>query len=454
MEQLDLNYILNRKKEEKLLIDTLKLFEENKNNTSTKRGIYIYGSPGSGKSCFVKKILENLNYDIVTYDAGDIRNKNIIDNITKQNMSDTNILSLFKKEKKKIAIIMDEIDGMNGGDKGGINSLIKLIRPKKTKKQKKEDFSMVPIICISNYHVDKKISEMMKACVHMELKSPTSKQINTICGFILQNIDDSLMKNVVNYIQGDLRKLDNIYQLYSNQESILKRKLITNIFQSKTFNEDTKQITSKLLNNNYNIHEHSLMMNETDRTSVGLLFHENIIDLINPLPKNDGVELYGKILDNVCFSDYLDRITFQKQIWAFNEMSSLIKTFYNNKLWHDKFKEINPTKNVKFNKPVRFTKVLTKYSTEYNNLIFIQNLCQQLNMDKKDLLSYFTYLRNTLSMEDIYLNFDNDNYSISKLDINRIFRFIDSINNIAIEEQANVDADSTTISVSIAHNGY
>ena len=30
---------------------------------------------------------------------------------------------------------MDEIDGMNNGDKGGINSLIKLIRPKKTKKQ-------------------------------------------------------------------------------------------------------------------------------------------------------------------------------------------------------------------------------------------------------------------------------------------------------------------------------
>ena len=33
---------------------------------------------------------------------------------------------------------MDEIDGMNSGDKGGINSLIKLIRPKKTKKQNKK----------------------------------------------------------------------------------------------------------------------------------------------------------------------------------------------------------------------------------------------------------------------------------------------------------------------------
>ena len=35
----------------------------------------------------------------------------------------------------------------------------------------------------------------------------------------------------------------------------------------------------KLLNNFYELSEHSLIMNETDRTSVALLFHENIIDL-------------------------------------------------------------------------------------------------------------------------------------------------------------------------------
>ena len=30
-----------------------------------------------------------------------------------------------------------------------------------------------------------------------------------------------------------------------------------------------------------------------------------------------------EILNNIIFSDYIDRITFQKQIWIFNEMSSL-----------------------------------------------------------------------------------------------------------------------------------
>ena len=175
MDQLNLNLLLDREKEEKLLIDTLQNFETNKSNKLTKRGIYIYGDPGSGKSVFVKNILKKLNYDIILYDAGDIRNKSIIENITKHNMSDKNVLSLLKKKKKNIAIIMDEIDGMNNGDKGGITSLIKLIRPKKTKKQKKEDMTMIPIICIGNYHTDKKIKELMKVSVPIEIKRPCEK---------------------------------------------------------------------------------------------------------------------------------------------------------------------------------------------------------------------------------------------------------------------------------------
>ena len=104
MDQLNIINILERNKEEKCLIETLDYFEKNKKNVLTKRGIYIYGSPGSGKTYFVKSILKKLNYDIIGYDAGDVRNKNIIENITKNNMSDTNIISMFKKESKGIVL--------------------------------------------------------------------------------------------------------------------------------------------------------------------------------------------------------------------------------------------------------------------------------------------------------------------------------------------------------------
>jgi len=419
MEQLDFNLILNRNTIYKEMKDILSDFEKNKSDLIKKRGIYIYGAPGSGKTHFVLSILKDLNYDVIRYDAGDIRNKSIMETITKHNMSDKNIVSLFHKKAKPIAIVMDEIDGMNNGDKGGINSLIKLIRPKKTKKQKSEETTYNPIICISNYHVDKKIKELMKVCVSFELKSPTSPQISNILSQTMPEIDTTLKNNIIKFLQGDLRKLESIYKIYKNHCSILKNEIIQNILKPKSYNEDTKEITKKLLNNNFSIDEHLTIMNETDRTIVGLLWHENLIDMLNKIPKEQSVPFYQSVLDNICYADYIDRITFQKQIWQFNEMSSLIKTFKNNALFHDTF----PNKN-KFNPPeVRFTKVLTKYSTEYNNSLFIQSLCQELGLDKKDVFSFFLEIRNNHNEEEIYQMFET--HDIGKLDINRIYRYID-----------------------------
>jgi hypothetical protein len=431
MEELDINKILSREDKATNIKDILRDFELNKNNILFKKGIYVYGDPGTGKTEFVTHILKELNYDIIKYDAGDIRNTSVIEDITKHNMSDKNIMSLFNKKVKKIAIIMDEIDGMNNGDKGGINTLIKLIRPKKTKKQKLEEVTMNPIICIGNYRVDKKIKELMKVCNTIELKTPTPKQIFDIINLILPNIENEIKNKIRDYVQGDLKKLNSIYTLYKNKPEIFKTNIIENILQIKSYSDDTKKITNKLINNYFTINDHNNIMNETDRTSVGLLWHENIIDVIDKFDKKQSVPFYIKQLENICFADYIDRITFQKQIWQFNEMSSLIKTFKNNKLYHeyfDKKQKYNPTE-------VRFTKVLTKYSTEFNNSTFIQSLCQKLGMDKKDLFGFFIELKNNTDDNEIVNLLEN--YDISKLDINRIYRYIEKY----IKENATGTAD-------------
>jgi DNA polymerase III delta prime subunit len=428
MEIININELLDRQDEVNKMKAILKDFELNKHNLATKKGIYIYGDPGSGKTTFVINILKELDYDVVKYDAGDIRNKSIIDTITKHNMSDKNIMSLFHKKIKRIAIVMDEIDGMNNGDKGGINSLIKIIRPKKTKKQRLEEITLNPIICIGNYHIDKKIKELMKVCNVIELKPPSKIQMNNILNLMIPTIDENIRTNIINFIQGDLRKMTTIYELYKNKQDILNNNIIQNIFLMKSYNDDTRQITKKLINNHYPIEDHLTIMNETDRTIVGLLWHENIIDVIGKLDKDEAIPFYLKILDNMCFADYIDRITFQKQIWQFNEMSSLIKTFKNNRAYHELFQQINSKKKnkQKFNPAeVRFTKVLTKYSTEYNNSIFIQNLCQQLAMDKKDMFAFFLDIRNKYPAGDNEILSLFENYEISKLDINRIYRYLD-----------------------------
>ena len=440
MELINVNDILNRSTIRDDIHKFLVNFEKNKHDLSCKLGIYIYGNPGTGKTAFIENLLKEINYDIIKYDAGDIRNKVIIDTITKHNMSDRNVLSMLQKNVKKIVIIMDEIDGMNNGDKGGINSLIKLIRPKKTKKQKLEEITLNPIICIGNYHIDKKIKELIKVCNSYELKNPTNIQMEILITKLMPNVDIELKNNLLTYIQGDLRKLDSIVDIYNKKNITIKNEIIQNIFQPKIYNEDSKKITQNLININQELNNHNHIMNETDRTIVGLLWHENIIDVLGKFPNNESFPFYNTILENICFSDYMDRITFQKQIWQFNEMTSLIKTFYNNKLYHEHFK-----KKPKFNpQEVRFTKVLTKYSTEYNNYLFIQNLCFTLGMDQKDLFAFFYNLRNEKSEEEIQIYLEN--YEINKLDINRMFRYLDkhSIMNI-VDNNADADADEDNV---------
>jgi hypothetical protein len=428
--EININEILQRTSVEQEIKMFLKEFNKNQNNINIKKGIYIYGSPGCGKTKFVMNILKDLEYDIIKYDAGDVRNKSLIDSITSNNISNCNVLQIMRGEEKKIAIVMDEIEGMNNGDKGGITGLIKLIRQKKTKKQKLENKTLNPVICIGNYYIDKKIKELMKVCHTYELKTPTTPQIETILYKLNASVYNHVLKEkILEYIQGDLRKMYYIHNIYNKKPELINEYTMTEIFVKKKSNEDAKKNTRILINHPIPMKEHDTFMNETDRTTIALLWHENIVDAFSKTDKKVALPFYYKILQNMCFADYTDRITFQNQIWQFNEMSSLIKTFHNNKIFHDVF----PEKRNKFQpSEVRFTKVLTKYSTEYNNIVFIFNLCQELDMDKKDLIAFFQELRlfygkdfynNVEKLNQVSVLFENTN--ISKLDIKRMYRYLD-----------------------------
>jgi hypothetical protein len=423
MEYLDINKILNREKYVTEIKDAINKFEINPSDFLRKAGIYVYGETGIGKTYFVDKILHELNYDVIHYDAGNIRNTGVIENIAKDKLSNKNVYHLLQNKFKKNAILMDEIDGMNNGDKGGINTLIKIIRPKKTKKQKDESSINSPIICIGNCHIDKKIKELMKVCHVIYLNVPTNTQMKQIVLQIYPNIIEEHLIYIIKFSKNNLRKLKYFIDIYKVNQDLFLKFVCDNNIQMSSYSDDTKETVKKILLHKYEINDHNIIINDTDRTSVGLLWHENIANIICNKYKNDNIKAincYRKQLDNICLSDYIDRITFQKQIWEFNEMSSLIKSFNNNLLFHND--EIMIDKD--FIGEILFTKVLTKYSTEYNNLIFINEMCQKLQMDKKDLLSFFYQLNNIFTSEIDFKTQLNYVYNVNKLETNRILRYV------------------------------
>ena len=413
---LDYNDILERTSIEENIKENLQEFENDKNSNKIKRGFYIYGEPGIGKTTFVKKILNKLDYDIIIYNASNIRNKSIIDELSKNNMSDTNVVSMFYKKKKKISIIMDEIDGMNSGDKGGITSLITLIRNKKTKKQQNEISTPIPIFCISNNEIDKKITELMKISNNYSLKEPTAKQIQYIIESNMPLIKDKY--KIVKFVQNDLRKLECIQKVYNKNLDLLNDDTFYNFFLEKSIVDNSKNIVKQLYTQNVFIKDYNDIMNENDRTIVGLLWHENVSDVIsNPENLKEKFSFYKNVLENICYADYIDRITFQKQIWQLNELSSFIKIFFNNYLLHNEYFQTNNYLN-----EIRFTKILTKYSTEYNNYKFFESLSYKMQIDKKDIIKLFCTCKNNYDIEKQIV----ENFELTNLEISRIYRYIDN----------------------------
>lgn len=431
------------------------------NGEETKRGIYLYGLSGTGKTYFIKQLLEKENYEMIYYDSIDVRNKLFVNSIFSNDISKSNILQMLMGVIKKTVIVIDNIDELNFCDKKTMTLLVKNMKQKKTKKKEhnkklEEKKNYIPIICIGNYCIDKKIKELMKFCFNFQIKSLNDfDMLNFIKKEIIciKDLHKKDLDNYLNYIQGDLRKFYFIKKTIENEGVQFANELISDLLSSKTQYNSVKDITKYIFNNDISIKQHSKIINDNDKTTVSLLWHENVVDLIDKNEK--GVKLYLKILDNICFADYIYRIIFQYQIWQFNDMSSIIKLVYNNYILRLENTNISNKKL----KDIRFTKIITKYSTEYNNFQFILKICQILKMDAKDIISLFENLKEKYKLElekknnNVFekieseinnLDIIKNNYLQNELpklqkDINRMIRFLeDSKKNIS-DTDSNID---------------
>lgn len=396
-----------------------------KTNENIKKNILIHGECGVGKSFFIKNIMEELKYDTILYDNTDSRNKATMEGITNGNISNKSVIDMFHKMEKKIVIIIDDVESMNNGDKSGLNMLIKIIRPKKTKKQKNEEFSLNQIICIANSITDKKIKELSNACIIIKIPTPTKSQMQKIIQFLMPDkVDyhnDILIKS-----NNDMKKLNTIYSIYL--KNALDSSLFSNI-RSNYSNDEAKIYTKNIINMNC---DSNYVLSELDRNIIGLLWHENIVDIIDSLPIETARPLYIEFMKNICFADYIDKFIFQKQIWQLNELSFVIKVFKN----MDIYKKTNLSKKIS---DIRFTKILTKYSTEYNNYMFVRSLCQSLLLDTKDMYTYFLQLREKNTIDDIVILMKQ--YDITQLEVNRIYKFIDRLRDGDLKDDPKDDSE-------------
>ena len=124
----------------------LNTFKNNNNEFKNfKNGLLISGDSGVGKTLTAQMLLKEENFDIIEFNASELRSAKIIREKFKSLINGSNILKMVNNTNK-IGILMDEIDS-NSIDKGCLKEIISYIENDETyilndtkkKKKKKRD---------------------------------------------------------------------------------------------------------------------------------------------------------------------------------------------------------------------------------------------------------------------------------------------------------------------------
>ena len=145
------------------------------------RAIIIHGPPGIGKTTAAHLAAKLAGYDVIESNASDTRSKKMVESGLGEVLDNKSLLGYFAgdgkdidKHKKNIVLIMDEVDGMSAGDRGGVGALAKVCKT-----------THIPMILICNERKQPKMKPFDHVTFELPFKRPTVDQVRsriaTIC---------------------------------------------------------------------------------------------------------------------------------------------------------------------------------------------------------------------------------------------------------------------------------
>jgi len=226
-------------------------------------------------------------------------------------------------------IIMDEVDGMGAGDRGGNAALIKMI--KKTKN---------PIICICNDQHSQKVRSLASSCYDLKFTRPDKNMVAQRCAEVARRqglqIDPSALEALAESCGGDMRMVLNQLQMVARSPaggtvSSMKERL-------SQFNKDQEVMmgpfdaVKKLLNTSEAARcsfRDRLEMFFVDYSLVGLLVHENYLRAVEKKPVND--EVLGRCAysaDLMTIGDMISEKIGSGQEWSLLPHAAVVSSAY------------------------------------------------------------------------------------------------------------------------------
>jgi replication factor C subunit 1 len=132
-----LNDIIGNNANVKKLVEFLDTWKSD----SKLKAALLSGPPGIGKTTSALLVSRLSGYEVIEFNASDTRNQKtlrerVADLLDNRSINEFQINSSSKKSKDhhvKQVLLMDEVDGMSSGDRGGMPQLVKLIQSSKVR---------------------------------------------------------------------------------------------------------------------------------------------------------------------------------------------------------------------------------------------------------------------------------------------------------------------------------
>ena len=171
-----------------------------------KKAALIHGPSGTGKTCSVYALANELGLEVYEVNASDFRNK---EQINEKIGSAVNQQSLFSKGK---IILVDEIDGLSGTkDRGGIQAMVRLI-----------DKTIFPMILTATNPWDNKFGKIRSRSNLIEFEHLAPEDVFNVLKKICEKeklaVDARILKTLARKASGDARAAINDIQILAATE--------------------------------------------------------------------------------------------------------------------------------------------------------------------------------------------------------------------------------------------
>lgn len=183
-----------------------------KNGTNVFRAMLVSGPPGIGKTTAAHLVSNLAGYTPIELNASDTRSKKLIEESLQGLIANKSLDGWYGGGKMgadgivigdRSVLILDEVDGMSGGDRGGIGAINKLI--KKTR---------VPMILIANDKKNPKMKPFDFTTYHLPFQKPKADSIRsrlmTIAFREGLKLDKTAMDQLIAAAQNDMRLIINM----------------------------------------------------------------------------------------------------------------------------------------------------------------------------------------------------------------------------------------------------